>query len=227
MAKEDFEATLLTAALGEELQMIDVYSQMIEVTKSEDTRRTLSLLISESREHAFTASELLLELSSKYSWELEDIDRKVAEQTAKNFDFKLSKEAIAWYKEKIGGLADSSMEDVVANMDTTKQATIFALDIFIGSERTAYNLYDIISRRIKGPSQPIITKIKEDELRHANMLNELIWVLKKGKKEEKPRKVSMLGGDASNVFYCAVCEKLYRKGLKECESCGEELKKMG
>lgn len=223
MGDDDLDATLLSAALGEELQMADIYSQMMQITKSEDVKRVLGLLVSESREHASTVSDLLLELSSKYSWELEDIDKKVAEGTAKTVDFKLSSDAIAWYREKLSGLTEESMEEAIENIDTTKQATVFALDIFVGSERTAYNLYDILSRKLTGQSKSIITKIKEDELRHANMLNELIWRLKTGKKSESPKPLAK-PTDASHILYCAVCNRLSSAGLSECDVCGEELK---
>lgn len=217
-------ANILTSALGEELQLINTYTEMIKLTDEPEVRKTLEVLVNDSKGHATKISDLILDVSSATSSELEEIDREVAKKVSKDSEFRLSKEAAIWYREKLSGLMkmDAKSPDLKR---MTKQAAILALRIHIDSEVTAYSLYGAVLPRVGEGAKPIIKSIMEDELRHAEMLNTLVWYLKTGERETKKS-----AGKSGPVIisYCESCRKLYRGDVKRCEECGEQnLKHLG
>ncbi len=221
----ELEKSLILTALGEEFQMIDTYSQVRELCHNQKVMGVLEILIRESKGHASRVSGIILELASKHSLKLEEIDQRVSELAAKNPKFRLTDEAFQWYKNKVSGLSDSSMEDFIESHDITLKATIRALDIFSGEEKTAYSLYHKLAEILAADSQKAdVSGIASDELRHEMMIRNLVVFLKSNKEpvpEPEPKQQTTMG-----MLYCVACLKIHKGNAGTCESCGNDLHKL-
>ncbi len=224
MSKEDVDSMLITAALGEELQMVETYSKVRDASNDPVVKKTLDILINDSRKHAVIISDLVLDISSKYSWELDDIDKKVAQQISDSTQFTLSKETTEWYTKKVQAIALKASEEPLNVREANDQAVVSALEMFIGSERTAFAIYKVLISKVAEETKQAIEKIMDDEIRHANMLNRLIWQVKSGEKE--PEADAIKKEEPFNILYCTVCMKVYGDDLKKCNACGGQIKEL-
>ena len=221
----ELEKSLVLTALGEEFQMIDIYSSVRELCHNQKVMGVLEILIRESKGHASSVSEITLELASKHSLNLEEIDQRVSELAAKNPGFRLTGEAFQWYRDKVSGLSDSNMEDFIESHEITNKATITALDIFAGEEKIAYSLYHELSGILaSGSHKAAVSKIASDELRHESLIRNLAIYLKGNKEPEPepdPRQQTTVG-----MLYCVACLKIHKGDADECGACGNDLRKL-
>jgi rubrerythrin len=219
MDKEE-TSMLLASALAEEFQMIDTYSQVLEVCFDNRVRDVLKKLVSDSRYHAREVSSVLLKESGNL--EISRADKIIAEQVMRTPEFQLAKASVAWYKEKLSGMDFSSEDEILNASEITEKLILETLGAFKNSERKAHAIYALLNGALPAHTKTF-SPIMNDELTHAGKLSALIYQIKTGRQLKQAQANSRT---PVGMFYCAACLKLSDKGIGKCDECKGEIESL-